>query len=340
VAKLRRNGLVQGWWKKQSLKVCTEACDRRGIWAGGDALFLRDRLVRWEFAPSSLLRPNEWRRWHEQLALEQAAAAAAAAEAVREAAALLLADGTATEAGAGQQPTAPAQHRVNELTEGVASKLSRHDTPDTSMQVTTDRHQPAAQVKIKAGKVDSAACVYSCAGQSTDATDQVAQEAERDGQGPDACAAVQHKSGTSQKGPTVPPKSDILARPEKASAQAQSSARTLARQKLPRLYFDRRLWQNKDPAAGAEEQQELDAGNKTGASDCPPDAEIDLAGSALSSTNVQPQEPIRKLAQKQVQQLYFGRRLWRIGDRAAEAELKDGDDGASATRLCAPSFLS
>eukprot|EP01047_Picozoa_sp_COSAG01_P059043 COSAG01_NODE_7037_length_3382_cov_2.049345_3_plen_208_part_00 len=201
MAKLRRNGLVQGWWKKQSLKVCTEACDRRGIWAGGDALFLRDRLVRWEFAPSSLLRPNELRRWHEQLALEQAAAAAAAAaaETAREAAALLLADGTATEAGAGQQPTAPAQHRVNELTEGAASKLSRHDTSDTSMPVMTDRHQPAAQVQIKAGKVESAACVYSCAGQATNATDQVAQEAERDGQGPDVCAAVQHKSGGNQQ---------------------------------------------------------------------------------------------------------------------------------------------
>eukprot|EP01048_Picozoa_sp_COSAG05_P002262 COSAG05_NODE_88_length_20344_cov_12.094690_8_plen_823_part_00 len=47
------------FWKRASFKLCSEACRSRGIWPGGDAIHLRDRLVRWEFLGPDALAPNE-----------------------------------------------------------------------------------------------------------------------------------------------------------------------------------------------------------------------------------------------------------------------------------------
>eukprot|EP01052_Picozoa_sp_SAG31_P041102 SAG31_NODE_6138_length_2153_cov_1.119279_2_plen_570_part_01 len=44
----------QAFWRGQPMKKLQAACNFRGIWAGGDALLLRDRLVRWEFDPALL----------------------------------------------------------------------------------------------------------------------------------------------------------------------------------------------------------------------------------------------------------------------------------------------
>lgn len=47
------------YWKRQTMNTCLQACSKRRIFAGGDAVFLRDRLVRWEYGGPALLEFGE-----------------------------------------------------------------------------------------------------------------------------------------------------------------------------------------------------------------------------------------------------------------------------------------
>eukprot|EP01043_Picozoa_sp_COSAG02_P060599 COSAG02_NODE_7952_length_2773_cov_156.797307_1_plen_898_part_10 len=47
------------YWKRQTMNMCLQVCAKRRIFAGGDAVFLRDRLVRWEYGGPALLQFGE-----------------------------------------------------------------------------------------------------------------------------------------------------------------------------------------------------------------------------------------------------------------------------------------